>query len=198
MRFAFLGRTSDEDAQDPSLSIPRQLASCEVILKPRGDNITAYYWDIESGRKHLDLRGNGADTSRFNVPVPRDGGITDLIRDAPSGGFEAVIVESIDRVSRMTADSTRVEQELERLDIPLFAADEPLYTNATSILTRRVKQGIAEWYVRDLLERAGAGWRSRSARAGTPAGAHHTATSSRSTRTPTRARLAKASTSIGS
>lgn len=41
MRFAFLGRTSDEDAQDPSLSIPRQLASCEVILKPRGDNATS-------------------------------------------------------------------------------------------------------------------------------------------------------------
>ncbi|MGH2903257.1 MAG: recombinase family protein [Solirubrobacteraceae bacterium] len=88
------------------------------------------------------------------MPVPRDGGITDLIRDAAGGGFEAVIVESIDRVSRMTADSTRVEQELERLDIPLFAADEPLYTNATSILTRRVKQGIAEWYVRDLLEKS--------------------------------------------
>jgi site-specific DNA recombinase len=154
MRFAYLGRTSDEDAQDPSLSIPRQLVSCEVIVRPRGDDIVAHYWDIESGRKHLDVRGNGADASRFNVPVPRDGGITDLIRDAGTGQFDAVIVESIDRVSRMTADSTRVEQELERLGVPLFAADEPMDTNATSILTRRVKQGIAEWYVRDLMEKS--------------------------------------------
>jgi site-specific DNA recombinase len=154
MRFAYLGRTSSEDAQDPSLSIPRQLVSCQGVLDPRGDDIVAHYWDIESGRKLLDLRGNGADGSRFNVPVPRDGGINDLLRDAGSGAFDAVIVESIDRVSRMTADSTRVEQELERLGVPLFASDEPMDTNATAILTRRVKQGIAEWYVRDLLEKS--------------------------------------------
>jgi site-specific DNA recombinase len=154
MRFAYLGRTSDEDAQDPSLSIPRQLVSCEAVVKPLGDTIVAHYWDIESGRKYLDVRGNGADGSRFNVSVPRDGGITDMIRDAATGRFDAVIVESIDRVSRMTADSTRVEQELERLGVALFAADEPMNTNATSILTRRVKQGIAEWYVRDLMEKS--------------------------------------------
>ncbi|MGH2904715.1 MAG: recombinase family protein, partial [Solirubrobacteraceae bacterium] len=153
MRFAFLGRTSDEDAQDPSLSIPRQLKSCEIIVGPLGDAIVAHYWEVESGRKYLENRGGG-DWSAFNVPVPRDGGIKELIRDAASGRFDTVIVESIDRVSRMTADSTRVEQELERLGVALFAADEPLNTNATSILTRRVKQGIAEWYVRDLMEKS--------------------------------------------
>ena len=51
MRFAYLGRTSDEDAQDPSLSIPRQLNSCDVIVKPLGDEIVAHYWEVESGRK---------------------------------------------------------------------------------------------------------------------------------------------------
>ena len=69
MRFAFLGRTSDEDAQDPSLSIPRQLVSCEAVVKPLGDTIVAHYWDVESGRKFLDVRGNGADASRFNIAV---------------------------------------------------------------------------------------------------------------------------------
>ena len=29
MRFAFYRRVSTDDAQDPSLSIPRQLASCK-------------------------------------------------------------------------------------------------------------------------------------------------------------------------
>ena len=96
--------------------------------------------------------------------MPRDGGIKELIRDAATARFDAAIVESIDRLSRMTADSTRVEQELERLGVGLFAADEPMNTNATSILTRRVKQGIAEsrrvkqgiaeWYVRDLMEKS--------------------------------------------
>lgn len=154
MRYAYFGRTSTDDAQDPSLSIPRQLTSCEGIVQPLGDEIVAHYWDIESGRKNLAERGNGADGSAFNITVPRDGGITDLLKDAAKGRFGAVIVESIDRLSRMTADSTRVEQELERLGVGLFAADEPMTTNATSILTRRVKQGVAERYVRDLLEKS--------------------------------------------
>jgi site-specific DNA recombinase len=130
MRFAYLGRTSGEDAQDPSLSIPRQLFSCEAVVKPLGDTLVAHYWDIESGRKFLDVRGNGADASRFNIPVPRDGGINDLIRDATTGRFDAVIVESIDRVSRMTADSTRVEQELERAGVTLFAFGQALTSPA--------------------------------------------------------------------
>jgi site-specific DNA recombinase len=154
MRFAFLGRTSDEDAQDPSLSIPRQLVSCQTIVQPLGGTIVAHYWDVESGRKFLEVRGNDVDAGRFNIAVPRDGGIKDLIHDAAAGTFEAVIVESIDRVSRMTADSTQVERELERVGVELYAADEPMIRNATSILTRRVKQGVAEWYVRDLLERS--------------------------------------------
>jgi site-specific DNA recombinase len=52
-----------------------------------------------------------------------------------------VIVESIDRLSRMTADATRIERELEQLDIGLFATDEPMVANATAVLTRRVAQG---------------------------------------------------------
>jgi site-specific DNA recombinase len=103
----------------------------------------------------LELRGTKkADWSNLNVPVPHDGGIRELIRDASLDRFDGVIVESIDRVARMTADSTRVEQELERAGVVLFAADEPMLTNATAILTRRVKQGVSEWYIRDLLERS--------------------------------------------
>ena len=68
-----------------------------------------------------------------------------------------MIVESIDRLSRMTVDGTRIERELEEHDVALFAADEPLNSSATAILTRRVKQGVAEWYVRDLIERSRAG-----------------------------------------
>lgn len=30
MRFAFYGRVSTDDAQDPSLSIPRPIASCKL------------------------------------------------------------------------------------------------------------------------------------------------------------------------
>ena len=86
--------------------------------------------------------------------MARDGGIHDLLAVAHEGAFDAVLVESIDRLSRMTADATRIERELEQLDIALFATDEPMTGNATAVLTRRVKQGVAEWYVRDLIEKS--------------------------------------------
>lgn len=154
-RFAFFGRVSTDDVQDPSLSIPRQLGVCEGAIRPVGGEIASYYWDIESGRKNLSERGNGADPAAFKVPVPRDGGLADLLSAAANERpFDAVIVESIDRLSRMTADGTRIERDLELLDVPIFAADEPMETGATAILTRRVKQGVAEWYVRDLIEKS--------------------------------------------
>jgi site-specific DNA recombinase len=155
MRLAFYARVSTEDEQDPSLSIPRQLTSCKRQTETVGE-IVATYWDIESGRKDLDLRGNGTNGGAFSVPVPREGGIADLLRASrqTSPPFDAVIVESIDRLSRMTADATRIERELEQRDIGLFASDEPMEASATAILTRRVKQGVAEWYVRDLIEKS--------------------------------------------
>ena len=155
MTFAFYGRVSTEDAQDPSLSLPRQLATCEQSVRQAGGEIVACYWDIESGRKQLSERGKGADGDRFGVGLRRDGGLPELLHAAANGrSFDAVIVESIDRLSRMTADATRIERDLEQRDIVLFASDEPMTTNATSILTRRVKQGVAEWYVRDLIEKS--------------------------------------------
>jgi len=87
-----------------------------------------------------------------------------------------VIVESIDRLSRMTADATRIERALERRDIGLFAADEPMCTDATSILTRRIKQGVAEWYVRDLIERSRRGMEESVRQGWHTGGEHRTAT----------------------
>lgn len=155
MRVAFYGRVSTDDAQDPSLSIPRQLRKCNEALAPIGEKVGPTYWEVDSGRKDLEDRGQR--DWRAEVAVPCVGDMHKLLADAEAGAFDAVIVESIDRVSRMTFDGTRVERELEKRDIPLLAADEPLNSSATAILTRRVKQGVAEWYVRDLIERSRAG-----------------------------------------
>jgi len=43
-----------------------------------------------------------------------------------------VIIESIDRLSRMNADATHIERELEQRNIGLFAADELMTANATA------------------------------------------------------------------
>ncbi len=43
--------------------------------------IVAHFYDVESGRKDLAARGH----ERFNIPVPRDGGIQDLLSEATQG-----------------------------------------------------------------------------------------------------------------
>ncbi len=68
-----------------------------------------------------------------------------------------MICESIERIARRTYYGTKIEHDLEACGVSLFAADEPITLNgkrATAILTRRVKQSVAEWYVLEILEKS--------------------------------------------
>ena len=155
---AWLGRTSTEDQQDPTLSLPRQLRNARAALPP-GWVIVAHFYDVESGRKDLADRGNSDAHSRFAIPIPRDGSIKDLLAEAqrPDRRFAAVLCESIERVARRMYYGTKIEHELEQAGVALCAADEPIVTGphakrSTPTLTRRVKQAVAEWYVLQMLE----------------------------------------------
>lgn len=155
---AWLGRTSTDDTQDPTLSMPRQLRRCRAVLPPNWV-IVAHYWDVESGRKDLDQRGHGTGHEQFAIPIPRDGGIQDLLEAAARQPrpFAAVICESIERVARRTYVGTQIEHQLEQAGVTLCAADEPDSATlgarkATPTLTRRVKQAVSEWYVLQMLE----------------------------------------------
>jgi site-specific DNA recombinase len=135
---------------------------------PDGWEITAWFWDIESGRTALERRGRGHAHENIAVPLPRDGGLVDLLAEAehPSRRFDAVICESIDRLARRTYIGTRIEHDLERHGVRLYAADEPIDPRgkrSTGLLTRRVKQGVAEWYVMDRLERSWDGFKVHTA-----------------------------------
>ncbi|MFJ6589573.1 recombinase family protein [Streptomyces violaceusniger] len=155
---AWLGRNSTEDAQDPTLSLPRQLRNARAALPP-GWVIVAHFYDVESGRKELRERGNSLAHQQFQIPIPRDGSVADLLDEAqrPDRRFAAVICESIERVARRTYFGTKIEYELEQAGVALCAADEPIVTGprakrATPTLTRRVKQAVSEWYVLQMLE----------------------------------------------
>ena len=83
--------------------------------------------------------------------MPRDGGMADLLAEAacPSPRFAAVVCEDIERSARDMFNALKLEKELSRQGIPLFATDEPADiegVNATTVLVRRVKQGVAEWF----------------------------------------------------
>jgi hypothetical protein len=66
-------------------------------------------------------------------------------------------------IPRRTYIATDIENRLERAGVRLLAADEPFQLTqapglkakiATQLLTRRVKQGISEFYVVEMLEKS--------------------------------------------
>ena len=117
------------------------------------------YWDIESGGIDLEQRSQGEAYKEFTAAgLPRDGGMADLLAEAasPAPRFAAVVCEDIERSGRDMFNALKLEKELSRQGIPLFATDEPADIegiNATTVLVRRVKQGVAEWYRLQLKEK---------------------------------------------
>ncbi len=148
---AVLARTSTLLLQDPVASVRRQIRACEQWL-PAGWFIAAVYSDVESGSTDLEARGR-TDSWRIltDAGLPRDGGMADLLTEAasPTPRFAAVVCEDIERSARDTFNALKLERELSQQGIPLFATDEPADItgmNHTTVLVRRVKQGVAEWY----------------------------------------------------
>ena len=148
---AIVARTSTLALQDPVASVRRQIRSCEAWLPP-GWFIAAIYSDVESGATDLENRSR---TESWRVltdaGIPRDGGMADLLAEAasPAPRFAVVVCEGIDRAARDTFNALRLEKELSRNGIPVFATEEPADiagVNSTTLLVRRVKQGVAEWY----------------------------------------------------
>jgi len=148
VRVAVLCRTSTEDLQDPRQSVMRQVHNVKNAL-PEAWVIVAYFYDVESGRLELDQRGLKTGYEKFNIPIPRDGGVGDLLAEAahPKRRFDVVICESISRVARRAFEGMSIERDLERADVPLFAANEPISldgSRAQRILLRRINQAVAE------------------------------------------------------
>jgi DNA invertase Pin-like site-specific DNA recombinase len=148
---AFVGRTSTTTAQDPVQSLRKQMRRAAERL-PDGFYIARWYWDIESGGTDLDLRSRTDVWEKFAAAgIPRDGGMAQL-RAAINGEhppFAAVICENIERSGRDMYDALRLERELRRAGLPVFATDEPIDAQApeaSTILVRRMKQGMAEFF----------------------------------------------------
>jgi hypothetical protein len=58
-RYAWYGRVSTEDEQDPTLSFLRQLQNAERQVAEASGRIVAHYYDIESGTGSYAARGSG-------------------------------------------------------------------------------------------------------------------------------------------
>jgi site-specific DNA recombinase len=157
VRVAFVGRTSTEDQQDPRQSLLRQLERSRTAL-PAAWVIVCHFYDVESGRLELADRGHGVGIEeRFDIPIPRDGGLADLLAEAahPNRRFDVVICETMSRLARRMYENLSVERELERAGVPVFAWNEPIKLDggrAQQILQRRINQSVAEYEVFNSLE----------------------------------------------
>ena len=156
VRVAWVGRTSTEEHQDPRQSLLRQLERSKVAL-PETWVIACHFYDVESGRMELERRGRGIDYERFDIPIARDGGITDLLAEAqrPNRRFDVVICESMSRTARKMYETLSVERQLERAEVSVFASNEPIMLSggrAQQILQRRINQSVAEYEVLNMLE----------------------------------------------
>jgi len=135
MKFAFYGRVSTQDRQDPHLSLPSQKAACKRKVAELGGQIVAEFTDVDSARKE----------SRE--------GLMSLLEAAsqPDRPFDAVIVWRTSRLARETFFALQVERWLNDMGISLYVADEPGDPKSpATVLQRRIKMAIDEFYILEL------------------------------------------------
>ncbi|MGI5337746.1 recombinase family protein [Streptomyces sp. CA-181903] len=153
-RSVFVGRVSTKDNQNPATSLPRQVLLASDRLMP-GEDFTAYFWDVESGMLPPELRGLGSQEmyDALDVPIPRDGGLQDLVERAEQMGVTHVLAERSDRVARAMLTSLTVEHELERIGVEVVYANEPVGgTKSGQLRSRRYGQVDAEIFRATLME----------------------------------------------
>lgn len=123
MPVAWYGRVATDDEAD--LMLTRQLRVAQPALPPEY-TIVASFYDVCSGLLTPQERGRCVGDGGVQLPLPRDGGLVDLLAEAqrPDRRFVAVVCESIERIARITYLSTKIEYELEQAGVALLAADE--------------------------------------------------------------------------
>jgi site-specific DNA recombinase len=159
-RWAAFFRCSNEELQNPELSLDRQLRNCERAVERWGGRIVAYYYEIETGTSRFEDRGVTSAAALASIKIPRTGGLRDLVDDAhrTPRPFDRVICESINRITRSSLVAFQLEDELKQAEVGLHCADEPLEESFGSIVLRHLNIGIAVGYHRDLMHKSRQGF----------------------------------------
>ncbi|MEV4250737.1 recombinase family protein [Streptosporangium canum] len=109
-------------------------------------------------------QGSAADYARLGVPVPRDGGLRELLEWVERGELDRVVCERISRVARDMLPSLQVEYHLASRGVTLECANEPRGGMTTGQLElRRTAQVRSEIYRHELLEQSMRGQRQHAA-----------------------------------
>jgi DNA invertase Pin-like site-specific DNA recombinase len=106
-RFAWYGRLSTKDKQDPTLSFPSQREICATKATELGGEIVCDFTDQEAGRR--DDRAGWADLLRE-------------AKERDARRFNAVIIYSTSRLSRDLFHALTYEREMTRAGVEVFYA----------------------------------------------------------------------------
>ncbi len=135
-RFAWYGRLSTKDKQDPTLSFPSQQEACLRKVEELAGRIVVEFTDQESGRR--DDRAAWSDLVRE-------------ARDAETRRFDAVVIYSTSRLARDLFRALAYERELARAGVEVYyavaAGDQ---TSPEGRLVRHIFQALDQFEVEKL------------------------------------------------
>ena len=80
--YAAFFRCSEEELQNPELSLDRQLHNCQAAVTRRAGRIVATYYEIETGTSRYEQRGKATNLAGYRIPISRAGGLHELVADA--------------------------------------------------------------------------------------------------------------------
>src|SRR6266511_4319456 len=126
---------------------PRRNSSSPSLHFPRSERLASAA-SMGSGE-------SCATSATFSRAESERAGIEGLLAEATSEHrrFDAVVTYKAERFARSMYLSLHYEHELNTLGIPIYVSDEYGEPGRpTSVLTRRIKQAVGEWYVLELLE----------------------------------------------
>jgi DNA invertase Pin-like site-specific DNA recombinase len=171
-RFAWYGRLSTKDKQDPTLSFPSQREACATKAAELSGEIVCEFTDQEAGRR--DDRAGWADLLRE-------------AKEREARRFDAVIVYSTSRLSRDLFHALTYEREMTRAGIEVFyaltAGDQ---TSPEGRLIRHMFQALDQFEVEKLGREVRRGQKENTRQDTATAGGRPTATGFDMSHTPTR------------
>lgn len=152
------------------------VAYCRVSTleqKRRGHGIDIQIRDVTlfAERRGLFVRKFYRDEGESGVAEDRKA-LRRLLRDCRSGQVGAVILPSLDRLSRDVRLAENLFYEFGRLGVQILIADMPTYNgkDRKDVLIRQIREAIAEENRKDIIERLWKGRQERVRRGLTPGG----------------------------
>jgi len=154
----------------------RIVAYCRVSTleqKKRGYGIDIQMRDIKSYADFFRLTIDGfyVDEAKSGISENRRA-LKRLIRDCKAGKVKAIIVASLDRLSRDLRFTENFFFDLQRVGVKIFIADMPNYdgNNRKDVLIRQIKEAIAEENRKEIVERLKKGREERARKGKFPGG----------------------------